>query len=63
MIWNKICAGGKLPKNGEKVLVSDGTTWDVGYFHKHSVDAIWFDSLVFETEEIKAWSRVEMPVK
>lgn len=61
MIWNKITAGGKLPKNGDKVLVTDGVMWESAYFYKGPVDTPFFNSLEFETDEIIAWAYVKLP--
>jgi hypothetical protein len=63
MTWNPIKAGGKFPKNGEKVLVTDGKIWESAYFYKGPVDTPYFHTLEFETNEIKAWARVEMGKK
>lgn len=63
MIWNPINVGGKLPRNGEQVLVTDGKMWGVAFFYKGPVDMPYFNSLEFDTDEIKAWARVDSPVK
>ena len=61
MTWQKICAGGKMPKNGEKVLATDGIIWCESYFHRGSLDAFWFDTIDLETESITHWARISLP--
>jgi hypothetical protein len=61
MTWNPIKAGCKLPKHGEKVLVTDGTIWDVAFFYRGPMDTPWFNTIDLESETITQWSRVEMP--
>jgi hypothetical protein len=56
MKWIKI--SDKLPKHGEKIIATDGETWDVAFFYKGNIDACWFDTIDLDSQSIKAWARV-----